>query len=148
MNVARLRNAEALDAEPLQDLLREAMPEGTLVLPAGFDQHVDEFKAMVADSDLNEVIVGTEKGEFRAMGWIAYPAGSLMDRPQVVHFYNKGTAKLRNAVIEEGVQAMVERGYAQFHAINATGKDDEAWKKAFSKAGEAEHVGSIFNFRM
>lgn len=145
--VANFTNPQALTQEPVLNILREAFPEGGNVAPEGFDAAASDFVRAIQDPN-TYLLVGMEKGEFRGVVLMSVPANKIAARPQVIHFFNKGSMKMRDALLEEMTRIIAEEGFATFSAVNASGKSDEAWLKTFKKAGQAERIGSLFKFNI
>lgn len=147
VEVVRLRDPRALDAAPLQELMVKAFPEGQNLLPQGYVANPEMFKRIVEFDHLH-LLVGAEKGEFKGLVLIVMPASAFIVEPQVGHFYNGGSAAMRDALIEKTVSTIVGKGYTTFRAQNMTDASDEAWMRIYKKAGKAEKIGSIFKFEI
>ena len=142
--IVRLTNPEAFGRAEVQSLFEKAFETNAL---ATYEEAAPELKAVAADP-LVAMLIGAEKGKLRALSIACLPRSALTPLPTVYHFYNGGSAKLREALIHATVDFFMEAGYTRFFAMNTTGASDEAYAKLFRKAGEAERVYSVLEFKV
>lgn len=140
--VVRLTNPEAFKRDEVQALFREAFESNMM---ATYDKAIGELVAISSDP-LVALLVGAEKGELRGLVIACLPRSTLTATPSVYHFYNSGSAKLREALVKATVDFFLEAGYTRFWAINTLGDNDEAYAKLFRSAGEARRLGSFLEF--
>ncbi len=142
--VVRLTNPAALERDEVQALFRAAFENNPL---ADFDQVRPELAALPADPMIG-LFIGAEKGALLGLVVACLPRSTLTPAPSVYHFYNAGSAKLREALVSAMVDFFLEAGYTRFWAINTTGRDDEPYMKLFRSAGEAQRIGSFLEFKI
>ena len=140
--VVRLTNPVAFKRTEVQELFKSAFESNPI---AEYDQVIGELVALPADPMVG-MFIGAEKGKLAALCIACLPRSALTPVPSVYHFYNAGSAKLREALIAATVDFFLEAGYTRFWTINATGKSDEAHAKLFRSAGEAKRIGSFLEF--
>lgn len=145
--VTEVRNPEALRAEPLRKMMEKAYPPGGVVAPDGFEACEDEFRQMVLSPNFH-ILVGVEDGLFKAVTVLLMPDDKFCPTPQVLNFYNKGSAKLRDALFEKLLDILAQEGYTSFWALNGTGKADEAWARMFKKYVTMRPLGSVLQFEV
>ncbi len=142
--IVRLTNPDAFARPEVQKLFTKAFENNSLT---NFDDAAAEL-ALVASDPLVAILIGAEKGKLRALAIACLPRSTLTPLPTVYHFYNGGSAKLRNALVDATVDFFMEAGYTRFLAINQTGRSDEAYAKLFRRAGEAERISSMLDFKV
>jgi len=140
--VVRLTNPAAFKREEVQALFRAAFETNPL---ADYEKALGELVALPADPMVG-LFIGAEKGELKALCIACLPRSALTPVPTVYHFYNTGSAKLREALIITTVDFFLEAGYTRFWTINATGRSDEAHAKLFRSAGAPKRIGSFLEF--
>ena len=136
-----LQNPDLLELASVQALFRAAFPAGTLVL-GGFDEAPEHYRELIADPRY-EWVIGVEDDELRTVAVVYLPASEDNAHAQILHFYNKGSARLRAAVVDKLVEILRARGHIKVWAINQTGAPDSIWSRMFRRAGESRKVGSI-----
>ena len=141
LQVARITNPKAMLAADVQALFRAAVAKSPIA-GGDFDAAAGDFVDLVANPKIG-VFVGVENGEFRSLCIIGLPTDRLTPYPQVIHFYNRGSKELREAMVETGRRWIIENGYARFWLIQASGHSDKAWRKTFRRAGKAKTIGSV-----
>ncbi len=142
--IVRLTNPEAFGRAEVQRLFEKAFENNAL---ATFEEAAPELVGIAADP-LVAMLIGAEKGKLRALSIACLPRSTLTPFPTVYHFYNAGSAKLREALIDATVDFFLQAGYTRFLAMNTTGASDEAYAKLFRKAGEAKRVYSVLEFKV
>lgn len=136
--IIELRNPEALALQPIRDLFARAFESGKPVA-------ADVFLAAISLSDPNTaVLLGREDDTYKALAVVFLPSSPLYPRTQVYHFYNEGSVRLRNALIDTAVEWVKARGYNSVYVANWSARSDEVWTRAFSRAGQIEKIGSAF----
>ena len=140
--VVKLTNPEAFKRPEVQALFEAAFKDNAL---AEYDTALAELVALPADPMVG-LFVGAEKGALKGLCIACLPRSALTPTPSVYHFYNAGSAKLREALISATVDFFIEAGYTRFWTINATGRSDEAHAKLFRSVGEAKRLGSFLEF--
>ncbi len=144
IRVVRLTNPGAFEQDEVKKLFTKAFETNSLT---NFEDAAAEL-AGIATDPLVAILIGAEKGKMRALAIACLPRSTLTPFPTVYHFYNNGSAKLRNALVDATVDFFLEAGYTRFLAINTTGRSDEAYKKLFHRAGEAERISSMLEFKV
>ncbi len=140
--VVRLTNPEAFKREEVQALFKEAFEKNPM---ADYDDVIAELVAISTDPNV-ALMIGAEKGKLKALCIACLPRSTLTATPSVYHFYNSGSAALREALITATVDFFLEAGYTRFWTINGTGRSDEAHAKLFRSVGEAKRIGSFLEF--
>lgn len=140
--VVRLTNPEAFKQEEVQAHFRAAFEKNPM---ADFETALGELVALPSDP-MVAMLIGAEKGKLKGLVIACLPRSALTPIPNVYHFYNAGSAKLREALVKATVDFFLEAGYTRFWAINTAGDNDEAYMKLFRSAGEARRVGSFLEF--
>ncbi len=142
--VVRLTNPEAFKRPEVQELFKAAFENNQMTT---YDQAIGELVALTTDP-LVGLLIGAEKGKLKALCIVCLPRSSLAATPSVYHFYNSGSAKLRETLMSAAVDFFLEAGYTRFWTINATGRTDEAHEKLFRNAGEVKRIGSFLEFQI
>ena len=145
IQVVRLNNPKALLAPPMQELFRKAFDGNPLI--AGIDDAPGEYVRVVTNPAVG-LFVGVEKGEFKGLVLVELPGSPLAKMPNVLHFANFGTAKLRDALIQAALDFIVQAGYTRFVTINLTGRGDAVHNRLFKKVGKAKPLGSVLEYRI
>ncbi len=145
IQVARLNNPQALLAPPMQELFRKAFDGNPMI--AGIDEVPEEYVRLLANPNVG-FFVGVEKGEFKGLVLVELPGSPLAKMPNVLHFANFGTSKLRDALVQAALDFIVQAGYTRFATINLTGRGDAVHKRLFKKVGEAKALGSVLEYRI
>jgi len=138
--IIRLRNPEALALQPIRDLFARAFESQT---PVSFEVFMPAIEPYLSSPDV-AVLVGREDNAYKAVTIALMPGSALFPFPQVYHFYNEGSAKLRNRLIDALVEWVKEQGYNSLHVAKWSDGPDKVWKRAFSRAGRFEKLGSTF----
>ena len=138
--IIQLRNPEALALQPIRDLFARAFEDGN---PAPLDVVLAELIPYLADPRL-AVLLGREDNAFKALAVVFQPSSKLFPLPQVYHFYNEGSVKLRNSLSAAIVEWVKAQGYNGLHVVNWSVGTDEVWKRAFRCVGRFERIGSAF----
>ncbi len=145
MRIVRLTNPAAFERAEVQRLFERAFEENAMV--GGFETVRADLKLAAQDPYI-AIFIGAEEGRLRALSIACLPRSTLTPNPTVYHFYNKGSAKLRTALVDSTVDFFLQEGYTRFYATNMTGIKDEAYMKLFRQAGEAERIGSMLEFKV
>ncbi len=140
--IAQLRNPKALALPQVQKLFKDAIGSHPGIL-GSFEDSIGEYASIVLDPSFC-ILVGVEKGEYKALSILVLPKGKILPMPQIWLFYNEGSDELKKALIEHSKEFFIGAGYTRIWAINGTGVSDAAWKKAFSGSGNMTRVGSVF----
>lgn len=145
-NVVELNNPEALRAEPVQEFFIRALSSSAL---GELDMVSAVGELIGAITSQNVVIfIGMEDGFIKGLAIVMLPSSGFSPVPQVAHFYNEGSAKLKRELVKTVVDFVQENGYNRFWAINATGRADSVWARTFWRAGKTSKVGSIMEFEI
>lgn len=148
MEVIELRNERALLIPDIQNLLRRAVESGIFLAPGGFDSVALDIWNFVTD-ERQFLLLGAEKGAFRACAAGYLPAGNLFPYPTVVMFYNEGSRALSRALSTQVMDFVISHGYTRLLACNTSGGQDEVWQKALTPKGAASSkVGSLVLFEV
>ncbi len=144
--IVRLTNPAAFDRPEIQRLFTRAFEHNPF---ANYPESDAELR-QAATQEHVAILIGAEKGRLKALAIACLPLSSLTPLPTVYHFYHsrKGSAALRNALVDAVVDFFLQSGYTHFLAINGTGRSDEAYMKLFSRAGEASRIGSMLEFKV
>ncbi len=145
MRIVRLTNPDAFERPEVQRLFERAFEDNRMV--EGFEGVVPELKLAARDTFI-AIFIGAEEGRLKALSIACLPRSALTPHPTVYHFYNKGSAKLRGALVDATVDFFLQEGYTRFYATNMTGVGDEAYMKLFRRAGKAERIGSMLEFKV
>ncbi len=142
--IVRLTNPAAFDRPEVQRLFTRAFEQNPL---ADYPETDPELR-LAATAEHVSILIGAEKGKLRALAIACLPLSTLTPLPTVYHFYNKGSAMLRNALVDEVVDFFLKAGYTRFLAVNGTERGDKAYAKLFSRAGEVQKTGSMLEFKV
>lgn len=140
--VVRLTNPAAFDRAEVTDLFNAAFADNPM---AAFDAARADLELAATDPQV-ALLIGAEKGALCGLSIACLPRNSLTPIPSVYHFYNRGSAKLREALVKATVDFFLEAGYTRFWAINTASENDKAYGKLFRSAGEAKRIGSFLEF--
>lgn len=93
-------------------------------------------------------LLAFEDGQPVGLSIIALPESPLERNPQVLHLYSEGTkGVVRRELIKATVEAIKERGYNSFMAVNFTFKSDRKWKQVMQPEGwTIKKIGSLMRF--
>lgn len=142
--VVQVRNPVAFQNDKGLAFLAEAMASQPL---ADFEKGQEELFKLISAPNVG-VFIGAEKGALKGLVLAVLPTDKLTPIPHVFHFYNKGSAGLRDALVKATVDFFLQEGYTSFWAVNTAGDDDEAYMKLFRKAGKAKRLGSFLEFKI
>lgn len=142
--VVRLTNPAAFDQPEVSDLFNAAFAGNPMT---DFEAARGDLERAALDPNV-ALFIGAEKGALKGLSIACLPRNTLTPVPSVYHFYNAGSAKLREALVKATVDFFLEAGYTRFWAINTAGEDDEAYGKLFRSAGEAKRIGSFLEFNI
>ncbi len=144
MRIVRLTNPEAFERAEVQRLFTRAFETNAI---AKFEDMAADLK-MIAPDPLVAILIGAEKGKLKGLSIACLPRSTLTPLPVVYHFFNKGSAALRGALIDATVDFFLQSGYTRFYGTNMTGMRDEVYMRLFRQAGEAERIGSMLEFKV
>ncbi len=142
--VVRLTNPEAFDQKEVRALFVKAL--GMYPIP-----EYETIEPMIRASALNPLValfIGAEKGKLRGLSIACLPHDALTPTPSVYHFYNAGTAKLREELIKATVDFFLQAGYTRFWAVNIATGNDEAYMKLFKSVGKIKRLASLMEFEI
>ncbi len=142
--IVRLTNPAAFDRPEVQRLFTRAFETNPL---ADYPESEAELR-QAATAEHVAMLIGAEKGKLRALAIACLPLSTLTPLPTVYHFYNRGSAILRDALVDAVVDFFLQSGYTRFLAVNGTGRSDKAYAKLFSRAGEVQQIGSMLEFKV
>lgn len=143
MKVQEITDPAVLGNFVVQELLERAFPADSLAVKGGFSGAPEAFVEIIEDAHA-ALFLGAEDGLLKGAALLHVPpAGSTLSRPQIVHFYNEGSASLRRALASACVEKTRENGHIKLWAINATGRPDSVWSRMFRSFGPSEKVGAI-----
>lgn len=149
MFVLAITNPETFGNVPeFDELMARAFPVGNLVDPRGYD--ADNFRTLL-DGSNNILLVGgeeagAEEAKLACVTIISLPVQGSQHPPQVLHFYNEGSTKLKQLMLGKLVEITRASGHIKFWAINGTDKPDSVWSRGFKAAGPSKRIGSIMEF--
>ncbi len=138
--IIHLRNPEALSLQPVRDLFARAFADDK---PIPLDVFLAEATRYLPDPRFASLL-GREDNIYKALAVVILPGSPMFPLPQVYHFYNEGSVKLRNTLTDAVVEWVKGQGYNGLHVANWSGAADKAWERAFRRAGQVEKVGSVF----
>ncbi len=146
MTIARLTNPAAFDRPEVERLFTRAFEHNPL---ASFPECKEELR-VAAGAEHVAILIGAEEGKLHSLAIACLPLNALTPLPTVYFFYHnkKGSALLRNALVDAVVDFFLQSGYTRFLAINETGRSDEAYGKLFRRAGETQRIGSRLEFKV
>ncbi len=144
MRIVRLTNPEAFSRPEVQRLFERAFEENPLV---NWEDAKEEMTRVALDPNVN-ILIGAEEGRLKALSIGCLPVSTLSPNPTAYYFFNRGSAKLRKALINATVDFFLQAGYTRFWASNLTGVSDEAYARLFKGAGTAERVCSLLEFKI
>lgn len=150
MHVLHLTEPKALANPKLIAFLRKVLTSGVLLTEINFDTPAvaEEIFHYVNDPD-HFIVLGMENGEFTSLALGFFSSSALAPLPTIGIFYNEGSAEVRQAVSQELLDIVTERGYTEVLALNTTGRHDRAWAKVVGAAGTYhEAVGSLVKFKV
>lgn len=148
MDVIQLRRVEALAIPAIQSLLKRAVESDVLLTPNGFDSVAKDLIDFVKEPN-QFMLLGAEKGEFKAVILGYLPSGNLFPYPTVVLLYNEGSRALSRATRAKLMDIVVEAGYTRLLAVNSSGRDDAVWKRGITPEGATSNfVGSLALFEV
>lgn len=136
--IFRVTEPAFLATQPMYDLFKEAYADYSLSKAEGA---MAGLLPMVSEPTTG-LFVGEEKGEFRALAVVLLPNTPLYDTPQVHHFYNGGSSRLRSELLTEMVGFVKDAGYNKWWAINQGGSD-KAYERLARPYGQMKVIGSI-----
>ena len=142
--VIRLQNPNALSSPEFRAFLKRSVKRGALL---GDDALVELLLTRMAVPTF-AALVGVEAGKFKAITLVTLPETVSQSLPYVAHFYNEGSAALRDAVLKAMVDFIIQGGYTKFLAVNLADRDFKAWAKVFEKAGKATELGRLVEFEV
>jgi len=141
--IFRVTNARFLTSEPMVELFHKAYEDYTLSKAEGaLAGLIPQIAAPTTG-----VFVGEEEGELKALAIIFLPSGPLYDVPQVHHFYNAGSTRLRTHLLTEMVGFVKDAGYNRWWAINQGGSD-KAYERLARPFGQMKVIGSIIEVEL
>lgn len=140
--VVRMTQPKALQQESVFKLFEAAFASHPMIV---WGKALPEILSLIADPNVG-VFIGAEKGKLKGLSIGVLPTSAMTPVPNVMHFYNSGSAKLRARLVKATVDFFMEEGYTRFWAVNVAGENDEAYMKLFHKAGKAKRIGSFLEF--
>lgn len=140
--VVRLTNPAAFDQDEVRALFTKAMD----MYPIPKFETVEPLFRNAVNDPLVAIFIGAEKGKLKGLSIGCLPRDVLTPYPSVYHFYNSGSAKLREALMKETVDFFLEAGYTRFWAVNIVTDNDEAYKRLFKSVGEIRKLASLMEF--
>lgn len=140
MDIYRIVNPLALETESLVAFLRKVFPEDSLAIPGGYDK--GKMLRLLKNPDM-ALFVGVEDGELLGLSLVYAPDALDLSWPQIPHFYNAGSSRLRGALVDASVEFVKSKGHMGVWAINASGAPDSVWARMFRRVGPAEKVGAV-----
>ena len=144
MTVIRLQNPNALVSPEFRAFLKRSVKREALL---GEDDLLGVLHSGMSSPNF-AALVGVEGGAFKALTLVTLPSQPAQPQPYVQHFYNEGTAALRDALLEAMVDFIVQGGYTKFLAVNLADRDFKAWAKTFQKAGKSTELGRLVEFEV
>lgn len=145
VKVARLVDPKWFAEKRVQRLFHDAFA-GSPVFPGGFDPIAKDLVLLCAKPDASVFLIGEEDGALKGLALILMPTNALTPLPQVGHFYNGGSRDLRKKLTRAVVDVVKAAGYTKFWTINATGKPDSVWARAYRSAGTGTPIGGLIEF--
>lgn len=146
IQVERLTDPNVLLVPAVQDLIRGAWSHSRHA-PNAFDEHPEEFVSLLLNTN-NGVFVGVEDGELLALGIAVLPS-PLDGIPHISALYNTGSRRLKEAVMQAGIDFMRDAGYTTFMAQNLTGKSGKVWKRSVApKGAKVTKVGTLYELSL
>lgn len=146
IQVERLTDPKVLLVPAVQDLFRGAWSHSRHA-PTAFDEHPEAFVSLLLNTN-NGVFVGVEDGELLALGIAVLPS-PLDGIPHINALYNKGSQKLKAAVMQAGIDFMRSAGYTSWMAQNLTGKRGKVWKRGVApKGAKVKKVGTLYEMSL
>lgn len=142
--VARLTDAKYLVRRPIQKLFHDAFDKSP-IFPKGFEGMVEDIVRLI-EHPLAIVLIGFEDNIPKALCIITLPETKLVPHPQIFHFYNGGSLAMRKKLTKATVEVIRQAGYIKFWTINATGRPDSVWARAYRMAGKARPIGGLIEF--
>ncbi len=148
MDVITLREPRALVKPDLAALLKRAVESGVFLAPNGFDMVAEDIFNMVVDEG-QFLILGAEKGQWKAVIMGYFPGTKMFPYPTIVNFYNEGSRALSREMGAYLMDFIVEHGYTQVLAVNSSGHADEVWLKGITPKGATSYItGSLAMFEV
>ena len=144
MEIIQATNPAILDAEPIRELFRKAFTFSPVV-KVDFDAAIPDI-LFILESPRFKVFLGQEDYQYKGLMVVSLPESLLFPYPEIVTFYNEGSKALSSALIKAGVDFGKANGYTRVWAINASGKPDPLWLRAFGKQAKPRVIGSLVEF--
>lgn len=144
INVIRLIHPASFQMVDIQNLVSRAFE--SMKDTMNTDLLMDTMMKRATDPNVC-VIAGQE--DLKWKGLVIINDSVMYREPQVFHFYNKGSSKLRKALLDSMVEWVKERGYNGFWTSNINGTEtDSAFKRLFKRAGKPKKMGTVFRFEV
>jgi hypothetical protein len=138
MSVIRVVNPAAVEVPEFQELVEAASPSAKV--PSA--DLLKEMKGLISTETVAVLVK-----PFTTLAILALPEGVFMPDPQMVHFFNRGHWRDKEAVLTAAVDFLKAHGYNRALALNQSGKTDEAWAKTLTPKGwKAKHKASLYEF--
>lgn len=139
-HITRLSNPYALDIPEIKALFEKAFKHD---IPAPVDGVIEELRQLVA-SPATLCVIGWEDMEAKGLVIAFLPRSKLFLHPQTYHFYNSGSAKLRNDMLANMLDWTRENGYNDLFVANWTGAKDEVFERSFRKGNKMHKIGAAY----
>lgn len=144
VQIFRLEDPKPMeDAEIAELLLRAIQANRYSQVEAVFLQ----FAQMVGNP-LVGFYVAIEEGKPVGCALMLLPDGPLMECPQIVLIYNRGSDEAREALVKAVVDFGKAAGYNKGWGINRTGASDEAMCRLFGYVGFTHNVATIIEYEV
>ncbi len=142
--IVRLTNPAAFERAQVQRLFERAFAKNPLV---NWDDAKEEMARVALDPNV-AIFIGAEEGRLKALSIGALPVSAFSPVPTSYYFFNRGSAKLRKALINATVDFFLQSGYTRFWTTNLTGASDKVYARLFKDAGKAERICSLIEFKI
>lgn len=139
-HITRLTNPYALDIPEVRGLFEKAFKND---IPAPVDGVLEELHSLVLRPEVL-CLIGWEDMNAKGLLITRLPSSKMVVQPQVYHFYNSGSAKLRNKIVTATLDWVKENGYNTLLMANWTGANDKTFERIVSKGNEMFRIGSLY----
>jgi len=142
MAVFRLTSPTAFEHEPVIDFFRRALNANKLPI----EPTIFELAQRCGEETLG-IFVATEIGAPQGLCIVMLPTSNFMLAPQVLAAFNTGPHRLVVETIAEAKRWLEGYGFRRLLGCNRSGAPDKVWLRAFKSAGNAEAIGTAYEFR-
>ena len=142
ISVIRIQNPFSFRAGFMIKLVRDAFKNHPVIDP---DKMILELQRMSRMSSI-AIFAGQENMQWKAFVVVKVPNGGIMTKPEFMHLYNKGSARLRREIVTMGIDWIKGNGYNSLVASNINMEQDAEFKRLFRWVGKIEKICTFYQF--